>query len=686
MKNAEKGFTEKELTRREMIGTMALSSLALSALSPTTQAQPVIEAEQAANNVSNGEGLRRIGEIKSKGGKLRGTIRITNQVRRIPGGSDVMLRYYEGIDDSGVIWPPTSDPNSAAPYLPGPTIRARIGDTVNLVLVNNVDPSKFPNSLDTGPGENHATGSGCDVVKVPPNPVAQYPDQVGDKYPNCFHASSTTNLHFHGMHVSPRGTADNIFLQVRADKTISPTDPKVRRAIYDVFAAPPPQTYAQMPASWKNYQASLIGNYNKTAPYNGKRGLPPDLRLPIPSPTQENFPEWAIGVYPYNFLITPPPVQGNSYKMGQAPGTHWYHAHKHGSTATNLYNGLAGAFIIEGQYDDDLEKIYPDLRNTEKVLVFQEAAEAPDLETTLALISPPRQKPPVVNGAQNPVIDMRPGEIQFWRFVNAGVGAGWGGLKASLWDKGVTVKQTAQDGVQFSWQSYQEQALLESDDNFASGNRVDWLVQAPAKAGDYTLFADLNRTVKLLTLRVSGSEMNPAPQFPTQNNYPEFPDFLKDISDSELTPPGQTVTFDYVPNPNFKTAPTFTIDGKQFSEDPANFIKVNVGQAQEWTVRNPTTVPFRIPHPFHIHVNPFQIVEINDGTQTFAIPEGKREWWDTRIIPPGGYLKIRSRFVDFWGQYVLHCHILDHEDRGMMKVVAVEDPPAHLFTTAVHHH
>ena len=44
--------------------------------------------------------------------------------------------------------------------------------------------------------------------------------------------------------------------------------------------------------------------------------------------------------------------------MGQAPGTHWYHAHKHGSTAINVANGMTGAFIIEGKYDDDLNAAY----------------------------------------------------------------------------------------------------------------------------------------------------------------------------------------------------------------------------------------------------------------------------------------------------------------------------------------
>ena len=54
----------------------------------------------------------------------------------------------------------------------------------------------------------------------------------------------------------------------------------------------------------------------------------------------------------------PPPTGSTSPKMGQAPGTHWYHAHKHGSTAINVMEGMSGAFIIEGKYDDDLDVAY----------------------------------------------------------------------------------------------------------------------------------------------------------------------------------------------------------------------------------------------------------------------------------------------------------------------------------------
>ena len=131
--------------------------------------------------------------------------------------------------------------------------------------------------------------------------------------------------------------------------------------------------------------------------------------------------------------------------------------------------------------------------------------------------------------------------------------------------------------------------------------------------------------------------------------------------------------------------------------------------AEEWTVYNETTVA----HPFHIHVNPFQIVEVFDPNKsdvpiryvsdarekeaaekkygnTKKVVVGPPIWYDNFAIPIGktlngnlilnpdtgyaqtpGYFTMRSRFVDFTGQYVQHCHILAHEDRGMMQLLEV---------------
>jgi FtsP/CotA-like multicopper oxidase with cupredoxin domain len=150
-----------------------------------------------------------------------------------------------------------------------------------------------------------------------------------------------------------------------------------------------------------------------------------------------------------------------------------------------------------------------------------------------------------------------------------------------------------------------------------------------------------------------------------------------------------------------------------------------LNSVEEWTLFNQTV---NIAHPFHIHINPFQIVEIfqpnsasakDPNSSCYADP-AKREtwgrcakvaapyvWWDVFAIPTArkdtlpttvcttveqcpadiqkftscasgtcsvtipGYFKMHSRFVDFTGQFVLHCHILAHEDRGMMQLVAV---------------
>jgi FtsP/CotA-like multicopper oxidase with cupredoxin domain len=68
---------------------------------------------------------------------------------------------------------------------------------------------------------------------------------------------------------------------------------------------------------------------------------------------------------------------------------------------------------------------------------------------------------------------------------------------------------------------------------------------------------------------------------------------------------------------------------------------------------------------FHIHVNPFQT--------TRQDPQGKDEvvWKDTVLVPAGATMNIFTRYTDFIGQFVMHCHILDHEDLGMMELVEV---------------
>ena len=74
-------------------------------------------------------------------------------------------------------------------------------------------------------------------------------------------------------------------------------------------------------------------------------------------------------------------------------------------------------------------------------------------------------------------------------------------------------------------------------------------------------------------------------------------------------------------------------------------------------------------HPFHIHVNPFQVKRLG--------PDGEPQivWRDTLFVS-GGPVEVRTRYQRFIGTFVLHCHILDHEDHGMMELVTIVTPPS----------
>jgi hypothetical protein len=264
----------------------------------------------------------------------------------------------------------------------------------------------------------------------------------------------------------------------------------------------------------------------------------------------------------------------------------------------------------------------------------------------------------------------------------------------------------------------------------------------------------------LLTVKVEGEAIAPPMGFIDKESFPPFPDFLKDIPPVTEPAEKRDVVYDTKPAPTAKGSPLrgaltdpdpvlpeHTIDGKLFDAHViSQSMKFN--SVEEWTVSN-TAVG--IAHPFHIHINPFQVVEVFDPNSVEALDPGdcyadptarntwkfcdklKLQppfvWWDLRAIPAAsvrnwkwklpkqacnkegtdkepkyecpddyegegcslnktaneqqctvalpspvkipGYFKMRSRFVDFPGIFVQHCHILAHEDVGMMQFVEV---------------
>ena len=101
-----------------------------------------------------------------------------------------------------------------------------------------------------------------------------------------------------------------------------------------------------------------------------------------------------------------------------------------------------------------------------------------------------------------------------------------------------------------------------------------------------------------------------------------------------------------------------TINDRTFDATRVN-TTVQFGSVEEWTLTNISTRD----HPVHLHVWPMQIIE-QDGRPVESVI-----WQDVVNIPARSTVRVRVTFTDFSGRSVYHCHVLDHEDAGMMGII-----------------
>jgi hypothetical protein len=107
----------------------------------------------------------------------------------------------------------------------------------------------------------------------------------------------------------------------------------------------------------------------------------------------------------------------------------------------------------------------------------------------------------------------------------------------------------------------------------------------------------------------------------------------------------------------------FLVNGGKFNANVMDFTMLT-NTAEEWVISSDEMQD----HPFHIHINPIQVTKIGD--QVLYPPR----WCDTINIPAGKSVTIRHRFGPYTGTAVFHCHILTHEDSGMMALIELVDP------------
>ena len=327
-------------------------------------------------------------------------------------------------------------------------------------------------------------------------------------------------------------------------------------------------------------------------------------------------------------------------------GTYFYHPHRHGLATNQTFKGMAGLIIIEG----DIDRIPGIAGLPERSLVLQRT-----IITGGQINSIHPQRPDfspgevLVNGASTPIMFIRPGETQRWRLLNATVSSLW---RIRIEDHDQTL--IAQDGNALA-----KAVTLDSVD-IATAQRRDVLVQGGPPGAYRVTYEDFGGAnspslgeFPLAYLVSTGAALDPQPLPTTLLPF-------VDLRTLPLTGQPRTIEFE-TDGPGGSTFQNFLINGKAFDENRVDEF-ASLGATEEWTITNPSFAT----HPFHIHINPYQVTHINGR------PYEALSYEDTTpVLKNGGSITFRTRYLDFPGTWVFHCHILGHEDGGMMGIIQV---------------
>ncbi len=382
----------------------------------------------------------------------------------------------------------------------------------------------------------------------------------------------------------------------------------------------------------------------------------------------------------------------------QEPGLYWYHMHVHGETTYQVgEGGMSGAIVIEG-----LTRHFPELAKMKQRLIVmrataggQNAKRDDDVDEPSVGMSDGMSEmahgdtahPPgysnsqpcsrsdgltvTLNGAYHPDITIAPGEKQFFRVVNA---TAHKTMRLNV--EGEEVEVVAIDGYALDTYPGTAPTLTEPSVIMPPASRAEFVVTGP-KSGH----------AKFQTLCYnSGPDGDPDPYlYLAHIGAPKHHQAGGDFSNRSITvgasqpdnayttalpPPSQKRLVVFSQGPG--NSPIFFINGKSFDMHSPPMFVVHVGTVEEWHVVNVTAEI----HDFHIHQVHFLVESINGAK--VAHPH----WADSVIVPhrssgtksvPGSLMLLMDfRDPVIRGEFLFHCHILEHEDAGMMaKIEAI---------------
>jgi len=597
----------------------------------------------------------------------------------------------------------------------GPVINVRPGDTLRIDIVNKTEVDD-PSCLDNPP------------------PGLSLPPGVG-----CF---NTTNLHTHGLHVSPAGNGDNVLLNITPQTQFPyeiniPADHPAGTFWYHAHRHG--STAVQVASG-----ASGVLVVRGTRPYT-----PPSPGNPRPVADIDTILHDANGTpLPEQILL----FQQIAYacfanQPGQTGGP-WQQIY----TTQGLYNVNSDQVVQNAPWVCPLPTAGSPV-SAGVVENFALQLDSPSIWDTNGRFTS-------INGVVQPTITLPAGEIQRWRFVHAGIHdtinvqvvrampVGGTNLVATSALSGNRRQQVSQlltacnatpetlipqfeiasDGLTrtklHEVHASSVGGVLESN-YLQPGYRSDILVVFPTD-GDYCLLNQAAPASERAT-NGAGGQGPSTPQllayvhvrggravtanlrdYVEQALYDANPQLPAPVRDGlragdlkpwaafvELAPPSGTDTqkanFTIKGPPPGGSFPLFQVNGQSYDPDVVNIIR-QVNTTDDWVLTAQGE-----PHIFHIHVNPFEVMDITttlqngqqqsiydkDGHCIPSIVAGDEQqlanqycgmfhtFRDTIFVENNYQVHIRTRYDRYIGEYVLHCHILDHEDAGMMLNVAI---------------
>jgi FtsP/CotA-like multicopper oxidase with cupredoxin domain len=366
--------------------------------------------------------------------------------------------------------------------------------------------------------------------------------------------------------------------------------------------------------------------------------------------------------------LTAMPGESIDYKLeiprDHAPGLNWYHTHPHGESHRQVLDGLSGALIIEG-----IERFAPQVRDLrERVLVIrgmdiEHDPMGPALRARVdarragcSANHDPAERVMTVNGVVRPEVRLAPGELQFWRIVNAAADK-----YVDLELDGGAFDIVARDGMPLGLHNPQKPTRRADHVLVPPAGRLEAIVKGPADGTPSVLRtrcvdtgADGDANPAMILADVVPGASGPSPKrIPVVDPRPPAYQVV-DLEKVKTADPHFVMVFSEDKN-------GFYINGRKYTPDAEPMVRANVGEYQHWRVENAS----REVHPMHIHQVHF-LPFLEDG-RVLSDPE----WLDTINVPVGGSVDVIMDFTDpvIRGMSVFHCHLLNHEDKGMMAKI-----------------